>query len=69
MKKFLLSFILLPSLLLCKENFEHKHQLLIETQIWEIKNCIERIQDKLTDVEYFDLMLHVSLLENLVYLD
>jgi hypothetical protein len=69
MKKFLLSFILLPSLLLCKENFEHKRQLRIETEIWEIKQCIECIQDKLTDVEYFDLMLHIFLLEGLVALD
>jgi hypothetical protein len=69
MKSILISLILLPAILISKENIKDKNHLRMELQIWEIKHLIEHFQDKLTDVEYFELMCHISILENLIKLD
>jgi hypothetical protein len=65
--KHLLFFILLPTLLLAKENFEHKQQIMIESHIYAIDQIVSELWGTIPDVKHAELLYHIESLKVLTF--
>ena len=61
--KYLISFLILPSLLLAKENFEHKKQLMIQSHIYAIDQIVNELWGILPDNIHHELNYHIESLK------
>jgi hypothetical protein len=67
MKYFLICLFFIPFLIYGKENFEHKHQLMMETHIYEINQIAMDICDFIPSPTHDKLMYHIDELKLLIY--
>ena len=67
MKKFLICLCFIPSLLLAKENFEHKQQLMIESHIYAIDQIVNNLRGTIPDAIHYELIYHIESLKVLTY--
>jgi len=66
MKRYLFLLCFIPSILLSKENFEHKKQLMIESHLYEVKNIVQNIWRYIPEDDYMTLIYHLEELEFLL---
>jgi hypothetical protein len=66
MKHFIF-LLILPSLLLAKENFEHKQQLMIENHIYAIDHIVNDLWGGIPEKTHADLIYHIESLKVLIY--
>jgi hypothetical protein len=65
--KNLLLFILLPNLLISKENFEHKQQLMIESHIYAIDQISNDLWGIIPYEIHYELIYHIESLKVLTF--
>jgi hypothetical protein len=67
MKYLFLSLCLLPAVIFAKNPVEHRQQLLVESQIIQIKNIILDYQPIIDHHDYENIMYHLYVIEVLLY--
>ncbi len=67
MKYLFLSLCLIPAVILAKNPVEHRQQLIIESQIIEIKDILKDYQPIIDHHDYENIMYHLYVIEVLLH--